>query len=212
MRFIYLLKDPISKEVKYVGETSNPEQRYNQHCWGLKGDCDGKREWLIGLKAIGLKPLFEIMDTAETRRSALVKENELIIHFINKGLLLFNQLNTKTIKQYDQFGKLIGEFANGVIAKEITGIYPRIDRHTAGGYQWSYDNYNAELFKKHNDAKKVLCKPVLQLNKNGEVIAEYDGVRIAYAKTGIDHRSISAVAAGSPKRKTAGGFVWRYKD
>lgn len=28
--------------------------------------------------------------------------------------------------------------------------------------------------------------------------------------TGIDHRSISQVAAGSKTRKTAGGFIWKY--
>ena len=41
--------------------------------------------------------------------------------------------------------------------------------------------------------------------------AEHEGVRLACAATGIDHRSISQVAAGSLIRKTAGGYLWKYK-
>jgi hypothetical protein len=212
MRYIYILKDPISKEVKYIGETSKPDQRYRQHCWGLTGDCDEKKLWLVGLKAMELRPLFEIIDFAEDKRAALIKENSAIVNYIKSGVLLFNVKNKTTLKQYNQFGQLIGEFSDGKRAFEITGIRARIDRCTTHGFQWTYGAFNPALFEQKESAKKVLCKPVLQLKETGEVVAEYEGVRIAYAKTGIDHRSISAVAGGSPKRKTAGGFVWKYKD
>jgi predicted GIY-YIG superfamily endonuclease len=55
-------------------------------------------------------------------------------------------------------------------------------------------------------------KTVQQLDKSGNVIAEFDGVREAGRITGIDHRSISQVAAGSTIRKSAGGFIWKYKE
>jgi hypothetical protein len=43
-------------------------------------------------------------------------------------------------------------------------------------------------------------------------VNEFEGVRQAYRMTGIDHRSIAAVAAKVNKsRKTAGGYVWEYK-
>lgn len=213
MRYIYLLKDPISKEVVYVGETSNPEQRYGQHRWGAVGDCEEKRNWIIGLKAIGVKPIFEIVDSVEDKRSALIKENALIVDYLNRGVHLFNIKNKTTLKQFNQFGQLIGEYTDCKRAFEITGIRPRVDRCTAHGFQWTYGVFDEGLFNQKESAKKVLCRPVLQLNASGEVIAEYEGVRIAYAKTGIDHRSISQVAAGThPTRKRAGGYYWRYKD
>lgn len=56
----------------------------------------------------------------------------------------------------------------------------------------------------------VLKKKVEQLDKSGNVVNVFNGVREAYRLTGIDHRSISQVAAGSKIRKTAGGFKWRY--
>ncbi len=57
-----------------------------------------------------------------------------------------------------------------------------------------------------------LTKTVIQLSKNGDVINEFNGVREACRVTGIDHRSISQVAAGSKIRKTAGGYKWIYKS
>jgi hypothetical protein len=57
-----------------------------------------------------------------------------------------------------------------------------------------------------------LKKIVIQKTKDGEFIKEFEGVREAWRITGIDHRSIAAVASGSKIRKTAGGFIWKYLD
>lgn len=53
-------------------------------------------------------------------------------------------------------------------------------------------------------------KEVFQYDKSGELVSKFVGVREACRATGIDHRSISQVAAGSKIRKTAGGYVWKY--
>jgi hypothetical protein len=60
--------------------------------------------------------------------------------------------------------------------------------------------------------KSTLKKTVYQLDKQGNKIAEFNGVREACRLTGIDHRSISQVASGSKIRKSAGGFKWVYKS
>ena len=138
MRYIYLLKDPVSKEVVWIGETSKPKQRYDQHVWGCKKDSNAKKEWLNNLKAMGLKPWFEIVDTAENKRQAMVKENDIIVTHLKRGANLFNQRNSATLKQYDREGNLINEFANTIVARQITGIIPRTDRQTAGRFHWSY--------------------------------------------------------------------------
>jgi outer membrane receptor for monomeric catechols len=52
-------------------------------------------------------------------------------------------------------------------------------------------------------------KPVLQLHKDTlEIIAEYPSIKDAQKITHIEH--ISQVCNG--KRKTAGGFIWKFKD
>lgn len=49
--------------------------------------------------------------------------------------------------------------------------------------------------------------PVLQFSKDGKLINEFDSIKEAIEKTGVKH--ISCVCRG--KRKTAGGFLWKYK-
>lgn len=58
----------------------------------------------------------------------------------------------------------------------------------------------------------TLKKEVYQIDLNNNIIDLFEGVRDASRKTGIDHRSIAQVAAGSIIRKTAGGYKWKYKD
>lgn len=67
----------------------------------------------------------------------------------------------------------------------------------------TYRQKKAEDLRKGWEKKK---KKVAQYTLDGKLIAIYDGVRVAERATGI--RSIDKCAKG--KRKTAGGFVWKY--
>tara|TARA_R110002153_G_C13187161_1_gene485667 strand:- start:128 stop:916 length:789 start_codon:yes stop_codon:yes gene_type:complete len=51
-------------------------------------------------------------------------------------------------------------------------------------------------------------KPVFQYHLDGSFVVSFDGVRDAARKTGISHGSIALVAL--KKRKSTGGFQWRY--
>lgn len=213
MRYIYLLKDPTTNEIVYVGETSKIKQRYEQHKWGLKGDSEEKKKWLSSLKEKGLVPVMEIITSVNTKHEALIEENKQIVKLLKNGIKLFNIRNTETIKQFDIDGNLINEFSNMKVAKMITGIRVHLERYSSGGYYWTTDeNFDKDRFLKKDEYKTKKCKKVLQIDLNGNLIAEFIGVRIAGKETGIDHRSISAVAAGSKIRKTAGGYQWKYKD
>ncbi len=65
----------------------------------------------------------------------------------------------------------------------------------------------SKQLKKYTDSIK---KPIEQYDKQGNLIAVYNGVREAERATGIGSAQISAVALGKPRRKSAGGFVWKY--
>ena len=54
------------------------------------------------------------------------------------------------------------------------------------------------------------AKPVLQFTKNGEFVQEWDSAVMASEKLDISRSYISKVCTN--KAKTAGGFVWRYKE
>ena len=52
-------------------------------------------------------------------------------------------------------------------------------------------------------------RPVQQLNKQNQVVAEFESIKFAGRNSGISYHNISAVCSG--KRKIAGGYKWRYK-
>jgi|SRR5699024_11081385 len=70
--------------------------------------------------------------------------------------------------------------------------------------------YLAEKSKQLKEYTDSIKKPVEQYDKQGNLIATYDGVREAERATGIGSSQISAVALGKPMRKSAGGYVWKY--
>lgn len=69
------------------------------------------------------------------------------------------------------------------------------------------DNYGSRNFKMSNTKQ---TKPVLQLDCNGNILAQYRGVKEAMRLTGVNRNSIRDVIRGD--RATAGGYVWRYKE
>lgn len=54
------------------------------------------------------------------------------------------------------------------------------------------------------------AKAVYQLAETGEVLVLFDSIGDAERATGVSGAHISEVCRGVPKRKTAGGFIWRY--
>ena len=57
---------------------------------------------------------------------------------------------------------------------------------------------------------KAHKKPILQYNKNENLLNEYPSIIDASKNTGINAGDICSVCKG--KKKYAGGYVWRYKD
>ena len=69
----------------------------------------------------------------------------------------------------------------------------------------------SESHKGRTGANNPRSKPVLQLDKEtGEVIAEFAGLNEVGRVTGINKGHVSNVCRG--KRKSAGGYRWKYKE
>ena len=76
---------------------------------------------------------------------------------------------------------------------------------------------NPTLYKNMVRMNISKSKAIVQYNINGEFIAEYFSIKEASLKTGICKRNIYQVASGEPYkddkvRKSAGGYLWRYKQ
>ena len=64
--------------------------------------------------------------------------------------------------------------------------------------------------KKKHQGFTSLKKKILQLDKYGKVIAEYDSIAEASKGNRSIRCNISAVCKG--RRKSAGGYIWKYKE
>jgi hypothetical protein len=58
--------------------------------------------------------------------------------------------------------------------------------------------------------KKLGVRDVVQIDKNGNIINEYSSLADASRKTKIEKNTIWLCCKG--KKKSAGGFTWRYKN
>jgi hypothetical protein len=93
--YIYLLRDPRDKSVRYVGRTIDPERRYRRH---LFDRCRGsyvraRWEWITELRSIKLRPEIEIIETLSAPiPEAAISEREFrwIFHFFQQGANLTN--------------------------------------------------------------------------------------------------------------------------
>ena len=60
--YIYILQDPITKCVRYVGKTNNPKLRKRSHLWKYDKNKSYCYKWVNSLLNKGLKPIFTVID------------------------------------------------------------------------------------------------------------------------------------------------------
>ena len=60
--YIYILQDPITKDVRYVGKTNNPKLRKRSHLWKCDKNKSHCYKWVNSVLKKGLKPIFTVID------------------------------------------------------------------------------------------------------------------------------------------------------
>lgn len=77
--------------------------------------------------------------------------------------------------------------------------------------EWCDNSYN--IWHSYNvlGDKNNKERAVIQYNKAGDFICEYESINEASHKTSICSNSIAEVCIRKSFRKTAGGYIWRYK-
>lgn len=129
-----------------------------------------------------------------------------------------------SIRQYDTSGHLLSVGTNAS-SWQADGVHNDCviqcctrDLLTAYGYIWRYE-IDDELFSLSEDERKTLItkmllsfgnsSPVRQYSIDGKLLGEYETLSDASEKSGVPYRGISDVCR-KYRRRTAGGFVWRY--
>lgn len=204
----------------YIGQSRDIEARWKKHLSAYKSSPSW--ELYRAFKKYGIsKFTFEIIEECK-----IEELNEREIYWISQynsfnngynmtlGGEACNGTNDKIVYQYDLSGKLIGEYKSAHEAARVLNIQftnickvCRGERKTAGGFSWSYEKQEKILPIK---TKRISNNIVVQYTKNGEYIAEYATAKEACRQTGISDTTIGLVCKG--KGKTAGGFVWKYKN
>ncbi len=114
------------------------------------------------------------------------------------------------IFQYDENGKFVCGYYDMKEASLCTNstlpqIQNAIFKHTKGnGFYWSKIKQDSIIV--HN--KKTSGKPVIQLTKSGEIVAQFVSARQAHYITGI--KGVSNCVSGLAN--TAGGYKWKHAN
>lgn len=117
----------------------------------------------------------------------------------------------RKVSQYDLQGKFIRSFESIKEASSYGFNEGNIQACCVGrlksskGFIWRYsEDLQPDVYKKKN------VKSVLQFTINGEFIKEWDS--IACASKGLKIGGNSIVTCCKGKYKSAGGYIWKYKD
>jgi len=131
-----------------------------------------------------------------------------------KQKLIASETHSKAVIQFSLDGNFIKKYPSAMEASRQTKVNHsaicmscKRTHQTAGGFVWLYANseHSIDTIKKittHNFPKKV------QQIKYGKVIQIFATIHDAAANTKIVRENIVACCKG--RRKTAGGFQWRY--
>lgn len=85
--YIYALRDPDAKEIRYVGQTKNVRFRYIQHLNGQKHN-PALAEWIQGLLAESKRPEIEVLEDLPGMYGWHQRELEWIRRYYKPGISL----------------------------------------------------------------------------------------------------------------------------
>jgi group I intron endonuclease len=119
------------------------------------------------------------------------------------------------VKNSEKFKKAIEEKRVGSASRTGGKLSEETKKKISKGlnkYYATHSNNENCTSDKHKEAiRRALSKPVLQYNKNGELIKEYPSITEADRTSGVKRSNIHNSITG--KTKTAGGgFIWKYKE
>jgi hypothetical protein len=187
---IYVLIDPITNIVRYVGKANNVTQRYRAHLNRARKHQIHKKNWIEQLKREGLKPIIEVIDVVPID-DWVFWETYWISQMRTWGFDLINYTN----------GGDGCTFGNQTSFKK-------------GHKVWLGKKHTEETKKKigeNNWLKGKISdkrKKVIQKTLDGDIIKIWDSILEAEKST--NSRSSKIVLCCQGERKTHNKFIWEY--
>jgi len=169
----------------------------------------------------GYEGLYEVSNLGRVRKLANVsyrpnrwgtiteyhqKGKMLVPAFDGKKNYLFIALSKEGTKTFFTIHRLVAKafIPNPDNLPQVNHKDENKTNNRADNLEWCTNIYNS-YYGNHSK-----CKKVLQMDDDGNVIAEYDSTRAAAKVIGVDHVSIAYACRG--KTKTIRGYHWKYKQ
>lgn len=199
---IYTLTDPRTREIRYIGKTSGTlKNRWYAHCsnYKLQKNKSKKNSWIISLKANGYKPIITLLD--------LVPDSEWefweaywIEQFIQWD---FNLTNMTKGGEGNTGGKgSLGYKHTNEAKRKIS-----VANSKPKSQEWINNVKTA--------VRKTVATPIIQYDREGNIINEFESFYHAAEEINLEGKKSSTIknihACCKEKRKTAYGFIWKYK-
>lgn len=129
---------------------------------------------------------------------------------------VLERLKEKNIFQYSIYGEFLKEYDSIKLAQYQTGIKSispsSSTKKTFGGFIWLLqrnDDQAIKIASTINQSRMIYKKlPVLQYSLDGVFIKRYESSGEAEQLNNISKSKVGECCRG--KRKTAGGYIWKY--
>jgi len=170
MYFIYILKCPITDQIRYVGQTSQKlEKRFSNHIWESrrkKKKYSHKENWIRKLSRMGLEPKIEKIENIEMDLDFVIEREKFwISKFKKSGIELLNATdggeyssNNVTVKfdmsgeKNPMFGKKHRDTTKKKMSEKKIGLYDGVNNPRAKPI-YQYDD-KVTFIKKWECAKE----------------------------------------------------------
>jgi hypothetical protein len=137
MRYIYKLIDPITSEIRYIGQTDNIKRRYNDHMSSSLNKNSSsyntyKSCWIRKILNNNLLPIIEVIEECDTLETSNIREKYYINKLNNDGYKLTNSyvsdvtefsIETKKKMSSAKKGKTLEEIVGEEKASELRNYY-----------------------------------------------------------------------------------------
>ena len=159
----------------------------------------------------GYKGLYQISNKGRVK--SLYKGSERILRpCIDGSGYMFVGLYHDNIRKYFKLHRLVAQafIPNPHNLPEINHRDENKKNNCVENLEWMIHRDNLNYGTRNERVGDLLSKPILQYSKSGEFIREWQGSREAERILGIANSNIIACCKG--RYKSAGGFIWKYKE
>lgn len=201
--YIYLLRDPIDNEVKYIGKTNNLKVRLKAHLNPARFKNTHKFNWIKKLRNKNLKPTLEIIEKCSINNWK-EREKYWIKYYLDAGTKLTNKTDGgdgltfgnqtsfkkgeggKEVEGYNKEGKLIHKFQTAAEASNFFNLNRSTITACALGYNKTVKGL-AWFYK--NDLVGINKKELLKILKDRFTKKENKENKGQFIKGCISHRA-----------------------